>query len=89
MDAVARRWNQVDYGQIPEVGGTASSRKALVVFDTMWQSTEKMARAVSNGLIELGPRRGSCSFGSQGPQHGGYSGTWGRRLDRRQPDNQQ
>ncbi len=30
------------------------SRKALVVFDTMWQSTEKMARAVSNGLIELG-----------------------------------
>jgi flavorubredoxin len=30
----------------------APSRKAVIVYDTMWGSTEKMARAVSEGLIE-------------------------------------
>jgi flavorubredoxin len=29
-------------------------RKALVIFDTMWKSTEIMARAISDGLIESG-----------------------------------
>jgi flavorubredoxin len=30
------------------------TKKALVVYDTMWQSTEKMALAVASSLIELG-----------------------------------
>lgn len=29
-------------------------RKALIVFDTMWNSTEKMAKAVADGLVEGG-----------------------------------
>jgi len=29
-------------------------RKALVIFDTMWNSTEKMAKAVADGLVEGG-----------------------------------
>ena len=29
-------------------------KKALIIYDTMWHSTEKMARAVSNGLAEEG-----------------------------------
>lgn len=30
------------------------SKKAIVVYDTMWQSTEKMARAVAGGLSDAG-----------------------------------
>ncbi len=30
------------------------SKKAVVLYDTMWNSTEKMARAISEGLIENG-----------------------------------
>jgi flavorubredoxin len=32
----------------------APTEKALVVYDTMWGSTEKMARAISEGLIDSG-----------------------------------
>ena len=32
----------------------APKRKALVVFDTMWKSTETMAKAIADGLIESG-----------------------------------
>ncbi|ROQ90247.1 FprA family A-type flavoprotein [Desulfosoma caldarium] len=31
-----------------------AQRKALVIYDTMWQSTEKMAHAVASGLAEEG-----------------------------------
>lgn len=31
-----------------------SDKKALVIFDSMWHSTEEMAHAVSDGLIEAG-----------------------------------
>src|SRR5208337_648109 len=31
-----------------------SSAKALIVYDTMWQATEKMARAIGEGLKEEG-----------------------------------
>lgn len=31
-----------------------AKRKAIVVYDTMWHSTEKMAKAVSDGLIDEG-----------------------------------
>lgn len=33
-------------------GGTAN--KALIIYDTMWHSTEKMAAAIADGLIEEG-----------------------------------
>jgi flavorubredoxin len=32
------------------------NNKAVVVFDTMWHSTEKMARAIAEGLVEGGSR---------------------------------
>jgi len=31
-----------------------AARKALVVFDTMWQSTERMAKAVADGIVREG-----------------------------------
>ena len=31
-----------------------SSRKAVIIYDTMWHSTEKMAKAVASGLVEEG-----------------------------------
>lgn len=31
-----------------------AKRKAIVVYDTMWHSTEKMAKAISDGLIDEG-----------------------------------
>jgi flavorubredoxin len=40
------------------------TRKAVVVYDTMWQSTEKLARAVAEGLVAGGVRTRVLSLGS-------------------------
>lgn len=37
-----------------EWGRGESTKKAVVVYDTMWQSTEKMARAIIEGLVSEG-----------------------------------
>jgi anaerobic nitric oxide reductase flavorubredoxin len=34
--------------------GGAAKNKAVIVFDTMWQSTDKMARAIEEGLAQQG-----------------------------------
>jgi flavorubredoxin len=38
--------------------------KAVVVYDTMWKSTEKMARAIEEGLVEGGAKVKLISLGS-------------------------
>jgi flavorubredoxin len=38
--------------------------KAVVVYDTMWKSTEKMARAIEEGLVEGGAKVKLISMGS-------------------------
>jgi flavorubredoxin len=38
--------------------------KAVIVYDTMWKSTEKMARAIEEGLVEGGAKIKSISMGS-------------------------
>jgi flavorubredoxin len=40
------------------------TRKAVVVYDTMWKSTEKMARAVVEGLLEGGATAQLMPLGS-------------------------
>jgi flavorubredoxin len=37
----------------------APARKAVIIYDTMWQSTESMARAIQEGIVEAG---GECAL---------------------------
>ena len=41
---------------LPMINGSRaeSDKKALVIYDSMWHSTEEMAHAVSDGLLEAG-----------------------------------
>jgi flavorubredoxin/rubredoxin len=41
-------------GRYAEYAAQQPSKKAVIVYDTMWGSTEKMARAIADGLIEGG-----------------------------------
>jgi len=49
------------YGQWADQNPTP---KAVVVYDTMWGATEKMARAIGDGVIEGGAKAVLCPLGS-------------------------
>jgi flavorubredoxin len=51
-----RQPEQIDWiiGQYARWASLPAGNKAVVVYDTMWQSTAKMAHAISEGLIEGG-----------------------------------
>jgi flavorubredoxin len=53
---IYRRGEEIDWivGSYARWSSQQKSRKAVVVYDTMWQSTDKMARAIADGLGESG-----------------------------------